>query len=465
MTDSDIATKTFLGLMGTFYFWKTQWKLLAILGLGILLIFGLWEFTYPSAEQLATTFGIETIFAWGAIFIHPTLLMGVWIMLRLAANIQIEHATARVIKEKAEQEREEIMGSSGVIRMVETLDVQCLPPDVKDRKLDMVLLFKQIQKDAEEYMFESIPVLTQHYQEKAGSRLVYLNGVQRYALSAGILGTFLGLLFALSSVEANLANVSGDLKNINNLLANLGNISGDLFNALRISFRTSIAGLQVAIIMGLILMYAHQQLSAYFITMEEMTSETLSLMQKAAHKESGFSNELAKMRNLVHKSTEEIKEAIQQQGKQVDEAIQQHGKQVDDKRKLMEKRLDKQTQTIEEGLVRLKDTKGEFEQFLAQFDTTLEKLKTQQNTFNNGVQTTYNLFQGEVQGLLKSLEKMNKDSQSLPQVLKKMTDLAISVNKQSTQSAGIFMWVGKTVFFVGVFTLIFGFLFLIYNLF
>jgi len=379
MKDETIAAMTFQDLIRTAYFWKRQWGFLAILVLGILLILGLWEFTYPNAEQLDKVSGMGTLFALGAIFIHPILLFGSWIMLRLLADIQIEQATARVIKNNVNQQLAEMERPGGISPDVEKIHIACVPERLGS-KTDMALLFEQVQKDAKVRKFESPLVIAQPYQERLDSRLISLSGLQRYALTLGILGTFLGILLALTSIDKSMSNMSAT--SISNLLSDFGNFSGDIFNALRIAFRTSVAGLEVYLIIGGMLLYIEHQRGHYFFTMEEMTSDVLSLAKMAIKK-----GALIEEFRDVNTHIEEIKDELSQ-----------HKQQIDHNLKRVETRLDAQTEYIQQGLGRLKETKEDFDQFLEQL------LKKQEN-FNQAVQNSYELFQGEVKAIFTPLSE------------------------------------------------------------
>jgi len=387
MTDETLARMTFQDLIRDINFWKSQWVLFAIFGVSILLILGLWNFTYPSIEQLSKNSGMGMIFAIGAIFIHPILLFGAWIMLRLIADLQIEHATARIIKEKVDQKLIDIERPDGIKPTIEELDIDCLPAQVESQpKNNMILLFDQIQKDAKVLRFESPLVVTQPYQERFEARLVELNGAQRYALTLGILGTFLGILLALTSIDKSIADLSVD--SISQLMTDFSQSSGDIFGALRISFRTSVAGLEVYIIIGLMLLYVHRQLRQYFFTMEEMASNVLSLAKLA--RKDDFLGAFEDVNTRIEGITEDLS---------------QHNKQIDFNLRRVETRLENQTHQIQHGLDRLKETREEFDQFLDKFGQFFEKSVAQQQAFNQGVQETYQSFQHEVEGLFKRLSE------------------------------------------------------------
>ncbi len=393
MTDETLARMTFQDLIRDMIFWKSQWVPFAIFfGVSILLILGLWHFTYPSIEQLTDTSGMERVFALGAIFIHPILLFSAWIMLRLIADIQIEHATARIIKEKVAQKMIDIERPDGIKPTIERLKIECLPSQVESNqdicqsKNNMILLFCQILNEAKVLRFESPLEVTQPYQERFEARMVELNGAQRYALTLGILGTFLGILLALTSIDKSIADLSVD--SISQLMTDFSQSSGDIFSALRISFRTSVAGLEVYIIIGLMLLYVHRQLRQYFFTMEEMASNVLSLA-KLARKDK-FLGALEDVNTSIEGITKDLS---------------QHKEQIDFNFRRVEKRLDNQTYQIQHGLDRLKETREEFDQFLEGFSQFFEKSITQQQTFNQGVQDTYQSFQNEVEGLFKRLSE------------------------------------------------------------
>jgi chromosome segregation ATPase len=123
-----------------------------------------------------------------------------------------------------------------------------------------------------------------------------------------------------------------------------------LFNALHISFSTSVAGLEVAAILGLLMMVVQQKQKAYFQSMESATDTMISLAQNAVNEDNYFTG-----------------------FKQVETAIYQSNARMF----AQSKEIEAQTNEIRQGIKKLAETKTQFKEFLGQIQDSQKQFQTQ----------------------------------------------------------------------------------------
>jgi biopolymer transport protein ExbB/TolQ len=207
-----------------------------------------------------------------------------------------------------------------------------------------VRLFQQIIKEARDRRFESGGILTQPYREEALEDIFRLQNLQKIALWLGILGTFVGLLVALQ--RADLGTTSDP--------EGLARMVQEMYGGLFISFTASVAGLEVAIILGFLLLVVRKRQERYFAVLESAVVTLLSVARHAVNRDdflAEFSQVNAAMRELsgrVYEQTQETSEGLQG----------------------VHRRLEAQNARIDTGLAKLVETRGEFDGFLRQIGET-----------------------------------------------------------------------------------------------
>lgn len=415
MKDETIAVTEARPLLFTIAFWISIKGLLLIIGFGGLFILSLTGFTYPTGGQLVGASAIEKILSWGSIFIHPCLIIGIWWVLGLMLDVYIESATARCIHGNVQMQLDQIAKPGGARPDIKTLYRICVP-NRPGHPTNVSELFKRIQKDAENRKFESAMLLAIPFQERIEIKLNYLTGIQRYALSLGILGTFIGLLLAIGGVEKSFGALTG-YQDMEDLLLNFNNLSGGLFNALRIAFRTSVAGLQVSVIMVLMIMYARRAIDRYFDDIENMISISLSLALKATNKDEFFND----LRDASTRMNE------------VEDSIGQHRRQIDFNMKRVETRLETQTNHIQEGIGRLIETKDKLAEFIVQSADN-------QDSFNKQMAQTYHSFQKQTD---KHFHRLSRTQHDFVEDVKKVYDLTSMKNIGERLETNVNESVGK----------------------
>ena len=324
----------------TLTFWRENITFIAILLVGLGAIFVLFPLTYPKSDDLL---------AYLSTFIHFFALWGIWISVGVIAKIQVEHAFALQVEENAKKELRKIRDEKG--ERLALKKVRYLLPDNPTPNLAMPRLFQHIIGEARDHRFESSMSTMQPYREEAIDDIFKLQNIQKIALQLGILGTFIGLILALSQLNLDSSSTTLELK--------------PLFNSLHISFSTSVAGLEVAAILGLLIMIVRQKQKSYFQAMESATDAMISLAQNAIPDDYFFTN------------FEQIKNAISQ---------------LDDRVFAQTKEVEVQTGEMRRGIDKLAGTKAQFQEFLGQIQSAqahfVEKMMTVYETFSPNKITT-----------------------------------------------------------------------------
>lgn len=171
-------------------------------------------------------------------------------------------------------------------------------------------MIDHIKTEARSRRFDSSLTILNAYKDEFMSSFVRIAGFQKIALQLGILGTFIGLSMAFRKIDTN--NVD----------------FGALITALKLPFATSIAGLEVSLILWLHLDYLHQKQEALFIGLEKCIDEVLNLARQAVFKGSilveldhiglkidDMNARIEKESAQIEKQTGQIAEGLQHLGK------------------------------------------------------------------------------------------------------------------------------------------------------
>ena len=365
------------------YFWFVDnIALIITLVISGVAFYYLFQLTYPKSDELL---------AYLSIIIHLFALWGIVVSVLVIARIQVEHAFAIRVDEIASQELREI--KSGTKDRIVLEKVGTLLPSNPNPKLAMPRLFQHIIGEARDHRFESSNTAMQPYREEAIGDIFKLQNIQKIALQLGILGTFIGLILALSQLSPDSSSAMLELK--------------PLFDSLHISFSTSVAGLEVAAILGLLIMVVRQKQEAYFQSMESATDAMISLAQNAINEDNFFTG-FKQVENAVNQLTDRIFAQTQQ--------------------------IDVQTTEMRQGILKLAETKAQFNEFLDKIQQSqqhfVQQIHQSQQHFVQEMMNVYKAFSPEVittqlqQGLDNAVNNIsNTFNENLVPSLEKITCL------------------------------------------
>jgi gas vesicle protein/type III secretory pathway component EscS len=330
----EIARTTPNKLLKSLPYWiRDQRPFLVVLIVAVIVVFIFVPYTYSPFTSYTSY--LSNLFN---LCIHSLGIWGVIITAKAVATVEVERAIANEIKGQGE-EYIRLLKSGQVGRMdLSKMEEYFLPGNKTEPALAMSRLFRHICKEAENLRFESSIDVVEPYRDESIESIFTINNIQKIALRAGILGTFIGLLEAIT----NLAKIQGEIVEV------IGNLSRSLF----ISFSTSVAGLEVAILLGSLLMILRKQQDVYFRDMESSVEVILSLARNANNDDqSRVLGELAQVSSL-----------IEQLGKR----IYEHTQEIQHTIGMTHNRIKEQTDEIHQGIQQLKQAKLEFDSFIAE---------------------------------------------------------------------------------------------------
>jgi methyl-accepting chemotaxis protein len=311
-------------------FWRAQVELLVILVVSAITFVVLAPYTYGSGE------------AWSlfSIVIQCMTLWGVTVSVRALAVLDIETAIVMEIEERGAKYLSEIKAEQRAKIDLDQLEETMVPNNPGNPPPAMIRLFQHVCKEAKDRRFDSSLNLIQPYREEALEDVFRLQNLQKIALWLGILGTFIGLLMALRS--GNLSQLTGG--------AEVMGVIERMFGGLFISFTASVAGLEVAVVLGFLLLLLRKRQEVYFKQMETAVVTMLSVARHAINRDD-FVTEFAQINTAVTG----LSEQVFGQSKELEK---------------LTTRIGEQTTRIDEGLQKLAAARGEFNGFIKELGSS-----------------------------------------------------------------------------------------------
>lgn len=314
-------------------FWiKSQKAFFAVVFLSVLVVLQFRKYTY--FEPSSYTSYLSNFFN---LFIHSIGIWGLYVTAKALATVQVETAIANHVKSSGEEHLRKLKNKSESRVELSKLKEQFLPYNETQPTLAIIRLFQHICKEAENLRFESSLYVMIPYREESLEAVFKIANIQKIALRLGILGTFIGLIeaiFQLTKLDLNQVDIV--------------NIINKLSSALYVSFSTSIAGLQVSIILGFVLFLLSRQQEAYFRDMESSVEVMVSLARNA-NNDDYILGEFAQVNSL-----------IEQLGKR----IYEHTQEVERGLEATQQRITEQTTEIQTGIDSLRQAKLQFDNFI-----------------------------------------------------------------------------------------------------
>ncbi|KAB8317943.1 hypothetical protein SD81_022175 [Tolypothrix campylonemoides VB511288] len=315
-----------------FYWIQSQQSFLLVVLLSVIVVLIFVPYTYSSFTSYTSY--LSNFFN---ICIHSLGVWGVFITAKAVATVEVEKAIANEIREKG-QEHIRLLRVGQISRIdLSKIEEYFLPDNKTKPALAMTRLFRHICKEAENLKFESSIEVIEPYRDESLESIFTISNIQKIALRFGILGTFIGLIQAIN--ELTQLQTNDPVKVIQSL-------SSSLF----ISFSTSVAGLEVAIILAFLLMLLRKQQDVYFRDMESSVEVILSLARNANNDDqSRVLGELAQVSSLME---------------QVGKRIYEHTQEIQQSIGATHNRIKEQTNEIQQGIQQLKQAKSEFDIFI-----------------------------------------------------------------------------------------------------
>lgn len=246
-------------------FWLSQGRFWLIVFAGAVSFYLLAPYTYDDDSNfIYLTIFIQLLAGWGALLTFHS-----------AARLEVETAILRVIEQKASDRLRALKAKQIAAVELSLLEAEVLPDNPSTPAPAMIRLFRHICKEAADRRFESSVNVIQPYREEPLDDLFKLQNLQKIALWLGILGTFVGLMLAIREADVD------KLKSIEEFSGIVTKMFGGLF----VAFTASLAGLEVAVILGFLLLLLRKKQDAYFRLMEDSVVTMLSLARHALNKD------------------------------------------------------------------------------------------------------------------------------------------------------------------------------------
>lgn len=264
-------------------FWRKNVRVAATMLACVLALVILAPLAYPRSDDPGV---------WLTVLIHSLLLGGFWATCVALAEVEVNEALARIVDQRCAEQLGRIKGRQQERVTLEQLEDELLPHNPACA-VGVLRIFQHILHEARDRKFESVFALMQPLREDTLGQLSRIQTIQRIAVQLGVLGTFAGLVLALSSL-------SGGARSLLEPAA-----IRELCGALYMSFCTSVAGLEVAIALALLSVFLRRRQEA-FIRHAESAVATLSSLARNAINRDDFLVEFEQVRNAVLQVTDRV---------------------------------------------------------------------------------------------------------------------------------------------------------------
>lgn len=393
MDDLNIARAGLTDNLKSFHFWRSHTGFVGCLIIGCCIILLLKDLSYPF-KDIEYTSTQQFIFNHASIIIHAFYLAASLVALNALADIFIENATARHIQLKAEDISSKINNLAGEQYRLEDIEAICLP-DQPRRTARISLLFSEMIKDANNRDFESVNNLIEPLMEKQDIPIFRLTMLQKYAITIGILGTFIGIFLAISSLGGDLKNMVTAKNSAETLMNDAAALSSGLFSKLSIAFSTSISGLQVSLLIGLLVFYVSKKLDKTYLTMEKCLSTCNTLLRNSKLvRDDKFVDSVHKLTGVIR----DFEEKADSHAQLVSARIEGVNEIIERQNIATEKRIIALTEKIEAGLNRLKVVGDN----VNDFSTNLEH--SHQQFFDN-LNNTLGSYESHSMGIINAVQQ------------------------------------------------------------
>jgi len=388
-------------LINPFFWFKKQRGFLGVLFMGIFIaVFVFYKYTYSAFDSLLSN--ISNIFN---LCIHSVGIWGIFITAKAIARVEVERAIANEIIKKGKRELDKVVQPE-----LSELE-EILPSNTSTPSLAMLRLFRHICEEAKNLRFESSIDVVEPYRDESLESLFTITNIQKIALRAGILGTFIGLIEAIMQ----LSSLNDNQSSIDTIVT--------LSKALFISFSTSVAGLEVTIILGFLIMILRKHQENYFSDMESSVIVILRLARKANNDDKSILGDLAQLDSTIANLGSKLSVNTSAIQYSIDTVL---------------KGIKAQTTEIDAGIQQIKQTKVEFDKFISEIGRVQYKfigevkeiyddlsLKTFKDDIKNGIlfagQTVANRIGETEASIQRQTEQINQGINTLLETRVKFT--------------------------------------------
>lgn len=316
-------------------FWRSHRSYIAVVAGGVVFMTALAPLTYQGEDD----------WIWFPLLIQLLVIWGIAIGARALAHLHVDDAITRLVGERASTELGRLKGGLRDRILLDRVETDFLPHNPSHDK-GVLRLFQHILEEARDRKFHDASTLVQPFRDDCLGDLLRIQTVQRIAMQFGILGTFAGLIRAMSKLTESGKN----LLEPEALKA--------LFQALHLSFSTSIAGLEVAIILAVILLVLRRRHEELFREVEGASAALIALARNSIIQDE-FLAELGQTRAALTQVGDRVREQTRE--------------------------VEVQTEQIRLGLGHLLELRHDF-------DTFLERIREEQGVVLGEMKSVYQVI-------------------------------------------------------------------------
>jgi biopolymer transport protein ExbB/TolQ len=332
------------------------------------------------------------------------IIFGAVITAKSLASIEVETAIACEVESRGADYLGDIKSGQRTMVDLDKLEETMLPNNPSNPQPAMVRMFQHICKEAKDRRFESSISITQPYRDEMFEAIFKLQNIQKISLWLGILGSFIGLLNAITNIDLGMDNV----------LASLPNILKQMFKGLAESFSASLIGLEVAVVLGLFLLMLRKRQESYVRQMESAAITMLSLARHAVNRDDFLT------------TFEQVSHTIKVVGERCNDVTQS---------------VADQTKRIEDGIRTLSSSETHFKKFLDEIAKSQDDFITQMKSMYNKqamIKLGDELRQSIIEAGQQMANTLNANASGISGAQKKfnetVTSLTASIEKYSQEA-------------------------------
>lgn len=406
MTDPDTADADRFSIAGadprslawSGAFWRGHRAFAAVLAFSVIGGALLAPYTYGFGSIWALfSVGVQLLAVWGAV-----------VAANAMASVDVATALVREIDVRGMEYLVDLKSQRRTHVEIDRLEEALAPNNPTIPVPAPIRLLQHVCKEAHDRRFGSSIEIVQPYKEEALEDIFRLQNIQKIALWLGILGTFIGLLIGLKAMQdSDLASAAGFFEQVRLVL-----------NGLLISFSASVAGLEVAIVLGFVILLLRRQHERYFACMESASVTVLSVARHSINRDD-FLAEFGQVNTAVRDLTDRVYTQTREIASRLDQ---------------VHSRIQAQNERVADGLDTLRGAGADFAGFLTE-------ARASQHAFMQDLGTSERQFVVDLHRLYDTLS-VPRFSEAIDEGVRKVgvevaQRLADTNGRTSTQMAGV----------------------------
>jgi len=387
-------------LLWTPFFWRAQLLPAILLLCGAAIIGSTIVVFFHSAATGGATSTASVLFCLAVFTLFP---LGVYSAMHHIAEIDVEHAIAVEVDNNATFLLSKIQSRQSTRPSIARVESDVIPYNNSQPALSTIKLFQRVCDGARDRRIEPVFHLLQTPKEEADRWFHVLHTYSQVALRLGILGTFIGLMFALGGITGFMEDMDfshADQSSIQAVLQENDQTSGQqaqelfkslassskfapMFDNLHLVFSTSIAGLETALLLSGFLFILRRKRQSYLQDLEAAASAMTRLVRQSLV-EDNFSLEFDQIKTEMRAVIASVYDQTEANKEQMEKVVGS---------------ISVQTLQIEDGMQQLKTADTDMKQFLASLKDAEAEFVEQLGSVFAGTNDAFVQFMNDTRGL------------------------------------------------------------------